>query len=57
MSVGGSCRDANPAHSDQANFINFCSGETLTNGIQNKAGSCNGIGRCTTGLVASLDPG
>lgn len=26
------------------NFINFCSGKTLTNGLQNTAGSCNGIG-------------
>ncbi|KAH8886719.1 hypothetical protein GQ53DRAFT_657528 [Thozetella sp. PMI_491] len=28
---------------DTANFINFCSGQTLTNGLQNTAGSCNGI--------------
>ncbi|KAK0663944.1 hypothetical protein QBC41DRAFT_381034 [Cercophora samala] len=26
-----------------ANFINFCAGQTLTNGRQNSAGSCNGI--------------
>lgn len=25
------------------NFINFCSGETLTNGLQVQGGSCNGI--------------
>ena len=25
------------------NFINFCSGKTLTNGLQVKSGSCNGI--------------
>ena len=25
------------------NFINFCSGKTLTNGLQNVGGSCNGI--------------
>jgi hypothetical protein len=30
--------------SDVANFINFCSGQTLTNGLQVKTGSCNGIG-------------
>lgn len=30
---------------DQANFINFCSGKTLTNGLQITSGSCNGIGR------------
>ena len=28
---------------DAANFINFCAGKTLTNGLQNVAGSCNGI--------------
>ncbi|KAJ9252213.1 hypothetical protein DTO207G8_4828 [Paecilomyces variotii] len=28
---------------DNANFINFCSGKTLTNGQQLKQGSCNGI--------------
>lgn len=30
---------------DPANFINFCSGKTVTNGLQNTAGSCNGIGK------------
>lgn len=29
---------------DKANFINFCSGKTLTNGLQITTGSCNGIG-------------
>ena len=29
--------------SDAANFINFCSGQTLTNGRQLPDGSCNGI--------------
>lgn len=28
---------------DPANFINFCTGKTLTNGLQVKSGSCNGI--------------
>ncbi|OXV07013.1 hypothetical protein Egran_05220 [Elaphomyces granulatus] len=28
---------------DDANFINFCEGKTLTNGLQQKGGSCNGI--------------
>ncbi|KAA8909789.1 hypothetical protein FN846DRAFT_775964 [Sphaerosporella brunnea] len=28
---------------DNANFINFCSGKTLTNGAQVTGGSCNGI--------------
>ncbi|GKT66523.1 ribosomal protein S17 protein [Colletotrichum tofieldiae] len=29
--------------SDNANFINFCQGQTLTNGEQKTGGSCNGI--------------
>jgi hypothetical protein len=29
--------------SDPANFINFCAGQVLTNGLQNRDGSCNGI--------------
>jgi len=28
---------------DNANFINFCTGKTLTNGAQVQGGSCNGI--------------
>ncbi|KAF8459482.1 hypothetical protein BGX38DRAFT_1248019 [Terfezia claveryi] len=28
---------------DDANLINFCTGRTLTNGQQNRSGSCNGI--------------
>jgi len=28
---------------DPANFINFCTGKTITNGLQVKGGSCNGI--------------
>lgn len=28
---------------DKANFINFCTGKTLTNGLQTRGGSCNGI--------------
>jgi hypothetical protein len=27
------------------NFINFCAGKTLTNGLQVVGGSCNGIGK------------
>ena len=27
------------------NFVNFCQGKTLTNGLQTKTGSCNGIGK------------
>jgi hypothetical protein len=28
----------------QNNFINFCKGKTLTDGLQRTDGSCNGIG-------------
>ena len=38
--------------SDPANFINFCSGQTLTNGLQVKTGSCNGI---VMGNIPSTD--
>jgi hypothetical protein len=31
--------------SDNANFINFCAGKQLTNGLQVTGGSCNGIGK------------
>ena len=30
-------------NSDNANFINFCTGKTLTDGLQVTAGSCNGV--------------
>ncbi|PGG94905.1 hypothetical protein AJ80_10100, partial [Polytolypa hystricis UAMH7299] len=30
-------------NSDEANFINFCTGKTLTNGQQEDGGSCNGV--------------
>ena len=33
----------NTIPSDDANFINFCQGEDLTNGEQKEGGSCNGI--------------
>ena len=39
---------------DKANFINFCSGKTLTNGLQITTGSCNGIGKSTIGERAGL---
>ncbi|KAF1963342.1 hypothetical protein CC80DRAFT_511707 [Byssothecium circinans] len=39
--------DAEPgqaaSETDPANFINFCTGKTLTNGLQVQGGSCNGI--------------
>lgn len=33
------------SQTSQNNFINFCSGQTLTNGLQITTGSCNGIGK------------
>ncbi|KAK9781573.1 putative Ribosomal protein s17 [Seiridium cardinale] len=41
-SDGAEAGQANSA-TDANNFINFCAGETLTNGLQQKQGSCNGI--------------
>ena len=37
---------------DPANFINFCTGQTLTNGLQVKTGSCNGV---VMGNIPSTD--
>ncbi|KAF1931860.1 uncharacterized protein M421DRAFT_28948, partial [Didymella exigua CBS 183.55] len=43
---------------DPANFINFCTGKTLTNGLQTKTGSCNGIPMgdipASTAMVSSV---
>lgn len=33
------------SETSENNFINFCSGQTLTNGLQITDGSCNGIGK------------
>lgn len=33
-----------PSLTSENNFINFCKGQTLTNGLQITEGSCNGIG-------------
>jgi hypothetical protein len=47
-SVGAEAGEAS-SQTSQNNFINFCSGKTLTNGLQVVGGSCNGIGKsfCT----------
>ena len=43
-SANGTLADGQAASlTDAANFINFCTGKTLTKGTQNKAGSCNGV--------------
>jgi len=39
---GSTAEQAN-SQTDNANFINICSGKTLTNGLQQVGGSCNGI--------------
>jgi hypothetical protein len=42
-SIGSEAGQA-ASQTSQENFINFCSGKTLTNGLQIVGGSCNGIG-------------
>lgn len=50
---------------DDANFINFCTGKTPTNGAQVTGGSCNGIvmgdipdqGNMVSSLITSPTPG
>lgn len=54
--------NADPAQAksltDPANFINFCTGKTLTNGLQVKSGSCSGVVMgdipSTANMVSSL---
>lgn len=36
------------------NFINFCSGKTLTDGLQVQGGSCNGVGAYITQKSQSI---
>ncbi|KAL1986382.1 hypothetical protein VTN96DRAFT_6461 [Rasamsonia emersonii] len=43
LSGTGAEAGESPSATDNANFINFCQGKTLTNGQQIKGGSCNGI--------------
>jgi hypothetical protein len=45
-------RNTKRKSSDTSNFINTCVGQTLTNGLQNTAGSCNGI---PMGQIPSID--
>jgi len=50
---------------DEANFINFCTGKTITNGAQVVDGSCNGIvmgdipdqGNMVSSIITSPGPG
>jgi hypothetical protein len=39
---------------DNFNFINFCTGKQLTQGIQNPAGSCNPIGEFSSERHAAI---
>ena len=50
-----SIASANSLISDDANFINFCEGKTLTNGQQVEEGSCNGIGEYLFYLCPTLE--
>jgi hypothetical protein len=43
-SIGSEAGEAK-SQTSRDNFINFCSGKTLTNGLQIVGGSCNGIGK------------
>jgi hypothetical protein len=43
-SIGSEAGQA-ASQTSRDNFINFCSGKTLTNGLQIVRGSCNGIGK------------
>ncbi len=57
-----SASDGNPdaaegeaaSETDDANFINFCSGKQTTNGAQVQGGSCNGIGMSSRMSRATL---
>jgi hypothetical protein len=42
-SIGAEAGEAK-SQTSRDNFINFCAGKTLTNGLQVVGGSCNGIG-------------
>lgn len=42
--AGGAAAGQAASATDPANFHNFCTGKVLTNGLQIKSGSCNGIG-------------
>ena len=43
-SIGAEAGQAK-SQTSRNNFINFCAGKTLTNGLQIVGGSCNGIGK------------
>jgi hypothetical protein len=47
-SVGADEANQSPSATSKNNFINFCKGKTLTNGLQFTTGSCNGIGMLTS---------
>jgi transcription initiation factor TFIID subunit 15 len=51
-------RNTDLSSSDDANFVNFCSGQTITNGKQITTGSCNGIpmGKlpATTNMISAM---
>ncbi|OQV01533.1 hypothetical protein CLAIMM_06874 [Cladophialophora immunda] len=41
--IGNAAAGQANSDTDPANFINFCTGKTTTNGTQNTSGSCNGV--------------
>lgn len=52
--IGGNEAFEAASATSRNNFINFCAGETLTNGLQIVTGSCNGIRECLT--ISNLTP-
>ncbi|KKA29708.1 hypothetical protein TD95_004174 [Thielaviopsis punctulata] len=56
--VTSASNSSTPSETDPYNFINYCSGRTVTNGTQNVAGSCNPIpmGRIpsTSQMISSI---
>jgi hypothetical protein len=53
LSEIGSEKFEAPSATSQNNFINFCSGQTLTNGLQITTGSCNGIRKYIPDTIGS----
>jgi len=58
LDAGAIEKGQSASDTDDANFINHCTGKTLTNGLQVKAGSCNGIVMgdipASTNMVSSI---
>ncbi|KAJ2904987.1 ribosomal protein s17 [Zalerion maritima] len=51
----GASDEQSPAQTSQNNFINFCAGKTLTDGLQILEGSCSGIHEIESGLDLRIE--